>query len=86
MKPYTLEFAGKALKELERLPKKVVERIHAAIQALAANPRPQGSIKLEGSEDLYRIRVGKYRVVYSVDDESIVVLIIRIRHRKDAYQ
>jgi mRNA interferase RelE/StbE len=51
---------------------------------LADNPRPHGSLKLQG-EDLYRIRVGSYRVIYEIHDAQVLVLVVRIRHRKDAY-
>ena len=86
MSAYRLFSAPTAKKELERLPKKMRDRITAAIDALADNPRPHGSLKLEGAVNRYRIRVGEYRIVYSIEDKILTVLIIRIRHRKDAYR
>ena len=55
------------------------------IQALASNPRPQGSEKLAG-DDRYRIRHGNYRVLYEVDDKTVVVAIVRVAHRREAYR
>ncbi len=86
MSTYHLVIAPAARKELTRLPKKIAERIVAAIEALTENPRPPGSLKLEGEKNRYRIRIGDYRVVYSIEDDVLTVLIIRIRHRKDAYR
>lgn len=61
-------------------------RIIVAVEALADEPRPQGCRKLVGSDDLYRIRVGDYRVIYSVDDRLLVVGVERVRHRKEVYE
>jgi mRNA interferase RelE/StbE len=74
-----------AKKELEALPKKVIQRVNAALECLAENPRPHGSLKIKGEDNLYRIRVGKYRVLYEIHDKTVTVLVVRIRHRKDAY-
>jgi mRNA interferase RelE/StbE len=83
---YRLVVAPTAKKELKRLPEKTTERILKAVEALADNPRPHGSLKLEGTQNQYRIRVGDYRVIYSIADDVLTVLVIRIRHRKDAYR
>jgi mRNA interferase RelE/StbE len=56
------------------------------IRSLARDPRPFGSEKLSEREDLYRLRVGRYRVLYSVGDAELVVLIVRVGHRKDVYR
>ena len=86
MNGYQVEYSRSARKELERLPAAVVERIASAVRALKQNPRPRGCLKLQGEEAAYRIRVGDYRVVYEVNDEIRIVLVARVRHRKDAYQ
>jgi len=70
---------------LESLPGKIQDRIFEAIDALVDNPRPRGCRKLRGRDSQYRIRVGDYRVIYEIDDKTVTVLILRIRHRKDAY-
>jgi mRNA interferase RelE/StbE len=83
---YAVELSRAVEGELERLPAKVLRRIVASIDSLENNPRPRGAIKLKGSEASFRIRVGQYRVIYTVDDDSRMVNVTRVRHRKDAYQ
>jgi mRNA interferase RelE/StbE len=85
MAQYTISFKPSAVKQLERLPKSVQRRIVSAIEELADDPRPAGCVKLLGQENLWRIRVGSYRVVYSIDDDNLEVMILRIVHRKDVY-
>jgi len=63
----------------------VADRIAAAIDGLAINPRPTGSVKLAGRDD-FRLRVGDYRIVYPVDDAEDLVIIARIAHRRDVYR
>jgi len=72
--------------DLARLPRDVQVCIRDAIDVLQDNPRPPGVKKLEGSTDLYRIPVGDYRVLYRIEDDVLVILIIRIGHRKDIYR
>jgi len=83
---YQLEITPSTLKHLSSLPRKTQERIAAAIDALRFEPRPHGVKKLSGVDDLYRIRVGNYRVVYTIRDERLIVIVLRIAHRKDAYR
>lgn len=61
------------------------ERIGAAIEALASDPRPPGAVKLAGRDD-FRIRVGDYRIVYAVEDAEQIVLVARIAHRREVYR
>ncbi len=61
-------------------------RIAAAIDRLAVDPRPSGVRKLTGADNLWRIRVGDYRIVYEIEDDRLVVLIVRIGHRRDIYR
>ena len=79
-------FARSARKDLEALSAKTQDRILATIERLRAEPRPHGCKKLIGADNSYRIRVGDYRVVYEVYDREVRILIVRVRHRKDAYQ
>lgn len=85
MASYRIDFCRSALKDLRRLDKHIVPRVIAAIEELAENPRPSGARKLQGSACTYRIRVGDYRVVYSVDDQLLVLAVTRVRHRKEVY-
>lgn len=83
---YSLTFARSARKELEALHASLVERIMRKIEALTSQPRPIGCRKLQREENVWRIRVGDYRVIYSVDDDERKVDIITVRHRNKAYE
>ena len=75
-----------ALKEIEAVPrKKDRQRIVRRIEGLADNPRPPGCQKLSG-QDRYRVRQGEYRIVYSVEDEELIVYVVKVGHRKDVYR
>ena len=86
MPRYAIEFAASADKTLARLPLVVQRRIVKAVEALAANPRPAGCIKLADTDNAWRIRVGDYRILYEIHDGRLLVLVIRIGHRKDIYR
>lgn len=86
MAEYTVVFARSARRELERLEAGVARRIISRVEALAEDPRPHGCVKLQGAADLWRIRVGNYRVIYSLDDDARLVDIRVVRHRSDAYR
>ena len=87
MARYSLRIKRSAAKELEAVSRKSDrQRIVHRIEALAGDPRPSGSEKLAGYNDRYRIRQGTYRVVYSVDDDSRVVEVVRIGHRREVYR
>ena len=86
MADYTVVFARSARKELQNLDPQVARRILKQIEALVANPRPSGVVKLEGASDLWRIRVGEWRVVYRIADRDRLVDVIAVRHRGDAYR
>jgi len=73
-------------KDLRRLPKPTVTRILAAIEKLGVNPFPNRTVKLESAEELFRIRVGDYRVVYEVDGNARQVIIHHVRHRREVYR
>ncbi len=83
---YQIEFKPAALKQLKKLPKDMIPKIAEKINALATNPRPDGIKKLIRSEAHYRLRVGDYRVIYSVIDDRLIIEVIRIGHRKDVYR
>jgi mRNA interferase RelE/StbE len=84
---YEIVIKKKALKELNALPVSAIGRIVKAINNLAEIPQPEGSKKLVGSTDnLFRIRIGDYRVVYSIDDKVLIIEIRKIGHRKDVYR
>ena len=87
MASYRVLIKPSAAKELEAVdPKKDRQRIVAGIRSLAEDPRPPGCEKLAGEGDRYRMRVGRYRVIYSVGDGELVVVVVRVGHRKDVYR
>lgn len=85
MASYRVEITASAERALARLPKTDLARVVRAIGALAASPRPAGCRRLKGHDDTYRIRVGVYRVIYSIDDRRIVVVVLKVGHRKQVY-
>jgi len=86
MAAYRVTLAKSAEKELLSLDAPLVRRIHAKIQALGDQPRPPGCKKLVGGVAEWRIRIGDYRVIYSINDASRVVDVSGVRHRRDAYE
>jgi mRNA interferase RelE/StbE len=85
MASYELVFKRSVAKDLRALSRQDLQRILSRFRSLADEPRPAGYEKLSGRE-LYRIRQGDYRVVYSIEDEQLVVQVIRIAHRRDVYR
>lgn len=81
--PCRIEITPAAFRDMKRLPPDVRLTIGSAIQSLAGDPRPQGSEKLEGGDNLYRIRCGDYRLIYEVVDDVLTVTIVRTRHRRE---
>jgi mRNA interferase RelE/StbE len=86
MPVYEIVFSRSARKELELLSKIFIGRVLRKIESLADNPWPPGCEKLKGEENLWRIRVGEYRIIYSVFDKQKLIDISLIRNRKDAYR
>ena len=86
MSRYEVRVKRSALKALARLPKADVKRVRAAIYGLADEPRPRGCKKLEGFADLWRVRVGRYRVIYAVEDDVLTVAVLEVGHRRDVYR
>ena len=81
---YEIRFSPSVRKDLRGIPRSAVRRILAAIDQLAEYPRSPASKKLAGS-DLYRIRVGVYRIVYEIRDRELIVAVVKVGHRRDAY-
>ena len=87
MNGYTASLSAKAGDWLESCrDAKLKRRISATIDALEINPRPSGCVKLAGEDNVWRVRVGEYRVLYEVHDDRLVVLVIRIAKRSEAYR
>jgi mRNA interferase RelE/StbE len=85
-KRYSIEFTPAALRYLKSLPRDVQKRIGNKIDSLSQNPRSAGVVANKGGEGLLRLRLGVYRVIYRVEDDRLVVLVIRVGHRKEVYR
>ena len=83
---YRIEVTPAAQRDLTKLPKDVLHRIDVHILALAENPYPAGAKKLQGGEELFRIRVGDYRIIYRVERHRLVILVVRVGHRREIYR
>lgn len=83
---YQIEFSRQADRQFRSLPSQIQQRLKPRIDALATVPRPHGSEKLSGIEQLYRIRVGDYRIVYAVEDDRLLVLVVKVGHRREVYR
>ncbi len=86
MADYHLALTSSAEKELKKLPRSLIARVASRLEKLASNPRPPGCKKLMGGDKEWRIRVGDYRVVYTIDDIELRVEVTRIRHRSAVYK
>lgn len=85
MSRYRIEFLKTAKKELLKLPKEIQQRIAAKIDALVTNPYPPDTKKLKNGGGRLRIRVGDYRIIYRIEEGQLVILVIKIGHRRDIY-
>lgn len=83
---YKIILNRSAEKEILKLPENVHQRVENAIDSLQIQPRPRGVVKLKGEKNLYRIQVGQYRIIYSIDDINGIVDIGYVRHRREAYR
>ncbi|MDQ2882185.1 MAG: type II toxin-antitoxin system RelE/ParE family toxin [Actinomycetota bacterium] len=86
MSRYRLEITRDALRALAKLDKPVRHRVQAAIDGLSEQPRPPGVLALQGLRRAYRLRVGNYRVIYTVDDSRLLVLVIDLGHGREIYR
>ncbi|MCF7848732.1 MAG: type II toxin-antitoxin system RelE/ParE family toxin [Kiritimatiellales bacterium] len=85
MASYKIVVKKSVAKDLRNVPKKDIQRILSAIQSLADNPRPPQSKKLSGQEK-YRLRQGNYRILYSIEDEKLVICVVKVGNRRDVYR
>ncbi|MFQ5619191.1 MAG: type II toxin-antitoxin system RelE/ParE family toxin [Rhodospirillales bacterium] len=83
---YRIVFSRRARRQFLDLPAGVGKRLAPRIDSLAGNPRPRGAKRLSGTEDFYRIRVGDYRILYAIEHHELVVLAVKLGHRKDVYR
>lgn len=86
MRRLEIRVSATAEKQLRAVPRADRPRLIEAIKTLASDPRPRGCRKLQGYDDIFRIRVGIYRVLYSVQERQLVVIVLKIGHRRDVYR
>ena len=86
MPGYKVSLKPSADRQLRKLPVAAQRRIVVEVAVLALDPRPPGVVKLAGDENLWRIRIGDYRVVYEIHDERLIVLVLRVANRRDVYR
>ena len=83
---YSIELTSSAMRTMKKLTDDVRQRIADTIGALAGDPRPPGVRKLSGSDDVYRIRTGDYRILYQIVDTELRILVVEVGHRRDVYR
>ena len=83
---YAVQYDPRAVKELTKLDRQIARRIANAVERLSADPRPADSRVLAGFPDLWRIRIGDSRVIYTIKDAELIVLALRIAHRSSIYR
>lgn len=83
---YDIELSRIALKNMARIPRRELIRIQKRIDSLVQEPQPSDIKKIQGDENLYRIRSGNYRILYRIFDQKICILIVDVNHRKDIYK
>ena len=86
MANYKVEISRTAERQLKKLPPRDQRRVARAMLLLADGPYPRGTRKLLGYEDIFRVRVGQYRILYSVSERSLIVIVLKVGHRKDIYR
>lgn len=88
MPSYTVKFAKSAKKEFSKLPARIQDRVIEALEVLAINPHSEllKIKKLKGRNELCRIRIGDYRLVYAIEKSELIVLVVKIGHRREVYR
>lgn len=83
---YSVTFTKASKRQFDKLPRPAQQRLGSAIAQLAHDPRPAGAIKLSGEDGLYRVRGGDYRAIYQIQDERLLILVVKVGHRREVYR
>jgi mRNA interferase RelE/StbE len=83
---YQVELTPAAVRQIKKLPREVQQRLALKLEELAIEPRPDGVVKLEGSDSLYRVRFRGYRIIYEIQDKVLLVTVVKVAHRRDVYR
>ncbi len=86
MATYRIEVSATADRQIRKLPRADQVRVIRVIRALSTDPRPPGCRKLSGYDDVFRVRIGRYRVLYSIEDRRLVIIVLKVGDRKDIYR
>lgn len=86
MASYRIEVSTTAERQIRKLPRVDQVRVVRLIQTLGADPRPPGCRKLSGYDDVFRVRIGRYRVLYSIEDRRLIIIVLKVGDRKDVYR
>lgn len=87
MVPYQVGLSPAAARQLRKLDHPIQRRIYLRLRRLAVEPRPSGAVQIKGKADtFYRVREGNYRIVYAIEDQRLLILVVRIAHRREAYR
>ncbi|MCD4830738.1 MAG: type II toxin-antitoxin system RelE/ParE family toxin [Anaerohalosphaeraceae bacterium] len=82
---YKVQLDDKVVKYLQKLDADLKKRIFRKLRSFKNNPRPNGCVGVKGMKNLFRVRIGDYRIVYQIEDKKLLVLVVRVGHRKDVY-
>jgi mRNA interferase RelE/StbE len=83
---YEVEITPAAKRQIKKLPNDVQQKVVAKLEELVFEPRPDGVTKLQGWDNLYRVRLGKYRIIYEIQDSLLLVTVVKVKHRQDVYR
>jgi len=86
MNDYRIDVSATAERQLRKLEPEARTRIVDSIKNLSSNPRPRGSRKLRGYEDVFRIRKGVFRIIYSIEDDRLLIIILKVGHQREIYR
>lgn len=82
---YEVEITPAARRQIKKLPHDIQQKVVAKLEELTLEPRPDGVKKLAGSDDLYRVRLGKYRIIYAIQDNLLLITVVKVNNKSDAY-
>jgi mRNA interferase RelE/StbE len=83
---YAVEISSLAARQIKKLSPDIQQQVLAELAGLAEQPRPDGVTKLKGENNVYRVRVKKYRIVYEIFDDQLIILVVRVAHRREVYR
>ncbi|HEY9782010.1 MAG TPA: type II toxin-antitoxin system RelE/ParE family toxin [Leptolyngbyaceae cyanobacterium] len=83
---YEVEITPAAKRQIKKLTKSIQQLIVERLEELVDNPRPPGIVKMEGEENLYRVRVGDYRIIYEIQDSVLLIVVVKVGHRGNVYR